>query len=244
MSTVRDLVTAALRDLGAIASGEALTADEAADGLAILNELVASWNLERLMVYTITETLFVLTGAASYTYGTGGTINAARPVRLEKAAQRLAGTTPALDLPVAVLTDEEYHDLSLKPLTSTYAHALYLDGAYPLGTLRLWPVPPAGDTLVLWPWNQIAAFAALGTTVDFPPGYARALRTNLALELSPSFRDSTITPWLAAQALESKALIKIANSRPQFLQMPDGIPTGGRTGRRSDQVGFKTGWST
>lgn len=240
MSTVRDLVSAALRDVGAIASGEAMTNDEAADGLAILNDLVASWNLERLMVYVINEVTFLLTGAASYTYGTGGVINSARPVRLEKAALRLAGDAPRLDLPVCIYTDEEYHSLALPGLTSTYAYGLYLDGAYPLGTLRLWPVPPAGDTLVLWPWNQITAFAALGTTVDFPPGYARALRTNLAIELSPSYRDSTITPWLAAQALESKALIKIANNRPQFLTLPDGIPTGRQ--RSSNIVDFKSGY--
>jgi len=243
MSTVRDLVTAALLDLGAIASGEALTAAEAADAFRRLNLLLASWNLERLSVYAIDEVTKVLTGASSYTYGSAGDINAARPVRLEQAAIRLAGTAPALDLPVHIATPEEYHGLGLKGLSGTYARWLYLDEAYPLATLFVWPVSPSGDTLVLWPWHQLSTFASLDTTVAFPPGYELALQTNLSIHLSPMFRDCQVTPWLAAMAGETKALLKIANSRPHYLGMPAGIPAGHR-GRGTDRAGFLSGWNT
>jgi hypothetical protein len=53
--------------------------------------------------------------------------------------------------------------------------------------LHLNPVPSAADTLVLYTWQQLSRFAATSDTFDLPPGYARAIRYNLALELAPEY---------------------------------------------------------
>src|SRR2546428_2081005 len=187
MSTVRDLITAALLDLGAIASGESPTATEAADALRRLNLLLETWRLERLMVWSIDTMTLPLTGASSYTWGTGGTINSTRPVRLEKAELRLQ-TDPVLDYPLHVLTDAEYEAIALKGLASTLASCVYLDRAYPLASLFFYPVQASGATAVLHPWHPLTAFASLETTVALPPGYELALQTNLSLELVSMFR--------------------------------------------------------
>jgi hypothetical protein len=241
MSTVRDLITAALLDLGAIASGEAPTATEAADGLRRLNLLLETWRLESLMVWSIDTVTLALTGAASYTWGPGGAIPSSRPVRLEHAVQRLAGTSPALDVPLEVLTDGQYESIGLKGLQSSIARWVYLDAAFPLATLRTWPVLPSGDTLLLSVWHPLTAFASLDTTVALPPGYELALQTNLSLELVSMFRDCTVTPALAAQAVRSKALIKVINTRARFLTLPAGLPTGRRGGGGVDRAGFRSG---
>ena len=233
MSTVLDLITASLLDLGAIASGEAPTAAESADAFRALNLLLESWRLEALLVYGIDTVTKVMTGATSYTWGAGGDINATRPIHLERAVQRLAGTSPALDLSLQVLNDAEYESIGLKGLQSTIAGWVYLDRAYPLASLFTWPVLPSGDTLLLYVWHPLTAFGALTTTVALPPGYERALQKNLSVELAPSYRDCQITPALGAMAVESKALLKTANNRPRFLSLPAGLPTGWRMGGTS-----------
>jgi hypothetical protein len=238
-STVRDLITAALLDLGAIASGESPTAAEAQDAFRALNNLLESWRLESLMAYAVSTVTKVLTGATSYTLGPGGDINTTRPVRLEKAELRLQ-TDPTLDYPLRILTDAEYEAIALKGMTSTLASALYMDRAYPLANVYLWPVQAAGATLLLYPWTPLTAFASLDSTVSLPPGYARALQKNLSLELAPQYRDCVIPAALAAQALAAKALLKTINARPRFLQLPAGLPTGRRRG--TDRAAFLGGW--
>jgi len=231
LSTCRDLITASLLDLGAIASGESATANEAADAFRRLNLLLETWRIERLMVYARDEVSKVLTGASSYTIGPSADINTTRPVALERAGQRVAGTSPTLEYPLDPLTDAQYEDLGLKGLQSSIARWVYLDRAYPLGTIRTYPVLPAGDTLVLYVLHPLTAFASLDTPVALPPGYELALQTNLSIELSSSYRDCTITPALAAQAVNAKALIKVNNSQAPLLQLPATLPRGqGRSG--------------
>jgi hypothetical protein len=206
-----------------------------------LNLLLETWRLESLMVYAIDTVTLALTGAASYTWGPGGAINTTRPVRLEHAAQRLAGTSPALDVPLEVLTDSQYEEIALKGLVSSIARWVYLDSAFPLATLRTYPVLPSGDSLLLSVWHPLTAFASLDTTVALPPGYELALQTSLSIELASMFRDCTITAALAAQAVRSKALLKVINTRPRFLQLPAGLPTGRRGGGGVDRAGFRSG---
>jgi hypothetical protein len=191
------------------------------------------------MVWGIDTVTKVLTGATSYTLGPGGDINTTRPVRLEHAALRLQ-TDPTLDYPLRLLTDEEYEAIALKGLPSTLASCLYMDRAYPLATVSLWPVQAAGATLLLYVWHPLTAFASVDTTVALPPGFELALQTNLSLELVSMFRDCTITPALAAQAIRSKALIKTINTRPRYLHLPAGLPTG-RSRRGTDRAAFVAG---
>ena len=241
MSTVRDLLRASLLDLGAIASGEAMTADEAADGLRSVNLLLESWRLESLLVWAIDTVTKVMDGSTSYTIGPGGQINTTRPVALAHAGQRLAGTSPTVEYPLGVLSDEEYESLMLKGLTSSIARWVYLDRAFPLATLVTWPVLPAGDTLALYVRHPLTAFASLDTTVALPPGYERALQKCLALELSPQYRDCVITPALASQCVDAKAWLKTANHQSRFLRLPTAV-RGGRSPGARDRAGFLSGW--
>ncbi len=227
-------------DLGAIAGGETPTATEAADAFRRLNLLLETWRLERMLIYAIDEVTKVLTGASSYTIGPSADINTTRPVALERAGQRLAGTSPTLELPLEPLTDEEYEGLALKGLTSSVARWIYLDRAYPIATVRTWPVLPAGDTLALYVLHPLTAFASLDTTVALPPGFELAIQTNLSIELVSMFRDCTLTEALIAQATRSKALLKVSNARERLLRLPAGLPTG-RHGGGSSRAGFLSG---
>jgi len=199
------------------------------------------WRLEPGMHYAVDTLSLAMTGAASYTIGVGGAFNTTRPIRLEHAALRIQAS-PTLDIPLHMLTDEEYQSLALKGLTGTWGWGLYYDRAFPLGSLFPYPVYPAGSTLLLYPVHPLTAFATLDTEVALPPGYELALQSNVSIELSSSYRDCVITPALAALAPSSKSLIKMSNTRSRFLRLPAGLPQG-RRGPGTDRAAFQSGYT-
>jgi hypothetical protein len=77
MTTPLDIVTRALKDIGAIAAGETPAPEEAQDAYDMLNDMIDQWSNENMMVYNMTEIIFPITsGQINYTIGPGGTANA------------------------------------------------------------------------------------------------------------------------------------------------------------------------
>lgn len=231
MTTANDLVEGALRVSGVLAAGETASAEDAADTLFALNNLIDSWRTETLMIYNYIANVFPLIGGQStYTMGTGGDFNVPRPDKIYTAKLRVpqsAGNT--MDMPLAILNQQEYAALLLKQTPSTIPGAIFIDGAYPLMNVFMWPVPSNNDnSLVLWLGTILQAFTSLGDTVSLPVGYARGIIYNLSVEISPIFgRD--IMPAVAAIAVESKANIKRQNTKPLVMQYDQRLVTPGRT---------------
>lgn len=72
-----DIISRAMKDIGALASGEAPTADEAQDGLDMLNDMIAQWSNENMMVFYRTEIVFpCVQNQVQYTIGPGGNVGA------------------------------------------------------------------------------------------------------------------------------------------------------------------------
>lgn len=228
MTAVLDLITDSIIEIGALAIGEPLPAAESARALRLLTQMVSQWNTEGLMVYNVITTVKTLTvGQGSYTCGAGGNINIARPAKVLAAYNRDAN---GIDTPIYV-TDNflEYADITKKNSQSPMASVLYDDGAVPLKTLTLYPVPSStAYTLVLWTAGAIDSLTTLATVILLPPGYERALRLNLAIELSPAY-GKPVSPELAALAVDAKAQIKRNNTTIDQLEMPAGIPTRGNS---------------
>jgi len=77
MTTPYDIVSRALKDIGALEAGETPTADAAQDAFDMLNDLVDQWSNEEMMVYYKNEIVFPITpGVTQYTIGPTGNINA------------------------------------------------------------------------------------------------------------------------------------------------------------------------
>lgn len=77
MTTPYDIITRAMKDIGALASGENPTADEAQDGLDMLNDMIAQWSNENMMVFYCTEIVFpCVQNQIQYTLGPGGNVSA------------------------------------------------------------------------------------------------------------------------------------------------------------------------
>lgn len=215
-----DIITGAAKLLGVLYKNEALAADEANDGLIALNEMLDSWSNDNLMTTAYTLESFPLTGAASYTIGTGGVFNTARPINIVTAVVRLS----SIDYPLKMITPEEYQEeIPIKSITSPIPQFLTYDNGYPLGTITIYAVPTAGSTLRMLSNKPLSNLSALTTTVDLPPGWKRALKNNLAIELAAEYgvEPSATVIRNAAQSMGAlKRATAINNAMPFMPALP------------------------
>jgi len=77
MTVPYDIISRALKDIGALEAGETPTSDAATDAFDMLNDLVDQWSNEDMMVFYKSEIVFPITaGQTQYTIGPTGNINA------------------------------------------------------------------------------------------------------------------------------------------------------------------------
>jgi len=184
MPTGQQIVSNALLSLGLLDAGGSPSASESTDLLQELNTQVDAWGTDELLIPSITKTQFALTAnQASYTYGTGGNFNAARPVRVDQAvfvATVGAGTTRK---PLRIVGSTEMFAHADSAAAATSAEQVYFDYANAAGLMKayFYPVPscPTASFAEFETWTPIAAFA-LATNVTLPPGYQDALQQSLA----------------------------------------------------------------
>jgi len=70
MTTPIDIISRSLKDIGALAAGEAPTSDAAIDCLDMLNDMIDQWSNEDFIVFNITEIISnVVAGQVQYTIG-------------------------------------------------------------------------------------------------------------------------------------------------------------------------------
>lgn len=69
-STAADLISGALRNINALEAGETISAQDSADALQVLNDMLESWSIDHLFVYAAVENLLTFTpGQYQYTIG-------------------------------------------------------------------------------------------------------------------------------------------------------------------------------
>ena len=228
--TVRQLITGALRLINVVQANEVPTADDMTISQEALNGMIQSWSNNRLMIYTIQPSTFPLTGQPSYTLGPSLTSDwiIERPMNIEQAYARLnSGSPQQLDIAMASLTDAQYAGIAVKNTTSSFPFAFYDDGAYPDRTITLFPINSAGCEIVLWLRQPLLYPALLDDPVTYPPGYERAFRFNLAVELAAEF-GKTIPDQVLSVAQLSKLEIERLNAVPRYLIGDSGMSRSGR----------------
>lgn len=221
MATVQDLVGDALREIGVLAAGETLSAEDGTTGLATLNRMIDAWKAERVYLYGLTRSTWAIVASdGSYTVGTGGDVNTARPTRIDAVNYIDTSITPNHEVPLRLMTDQDWEQIRIRTQESLYPEAVWYDLSYPLATLNLWPVPTSATlTGVLYAPTIVSVFAATSDSVSFPPGYERMIVKNLALELAPQY-GATPGPGLEKQAQESQAVVLRSNKRLQEIRFP------------------------
>lgn len=225
MTTVRDMITDAMKELGAIAIGEVPTDAEAQDGLGVLNNMLGTWRTETLMPVGMDQNVYTFPSVApSYTIGLTGDIVAPRPDFIDSAYVR---DTNNNDYQMYVTTDYQvYSDIVTKTVTSTIPVVMYYNPGYPLGTMYIWPEPSdASYRLVLWTPTIITSYATVNDVLALASGYQRAMTSNLAIDLAARY-GKTPAPTLIKQAVESKAQLKRFNTTALQMGFDMGLSNG------------------
>ncbi|OXJ16334.1 phage adaptor protein [Burkholderia sp. HI2500] len=236
MTTAVDLITLALKDIGALGIGQSISPDDTEDALNTLNAMLGQWQGERLSVYHLVDTALQSTGAQSYTVGPGGNFNTPSwPYQINAAYARLnPGTATPIDYPVTIIpAREDYARIALKALQSFPNYAFY-DSAWPLGTLFMYPVPNASFELHIVTLEELPQFVTPADVINLPPQYMAAIRYNLACYLAPSYQ---LDPQaaLVRLAMNAKRVVKRMNVQIRAMSMPRGLATKQRYNIYSDR---------
>lgn len=228
MTTPRQIITFALKEIGAIGQGQVPSAEDYSDGFKRLNMMIAQWNRWRYMIYHLVDLSFVGDGSQTKTIGPSGDINTTRPAKIEAAFYRMpSGGANPTDFPLTVLNSREDYDRIGTKLQGGPPMCVFLDTGWPLATLYTWPIPDDQYTVFLSVMNQLTAFVNPSDDINLPPEYEEALMYNLATRMSPSYGIpvSNDTRGMAKAALNT---IKMINAQIPLLAMPPGLNRMGR----------------
>ena len=112
MATATTLITRAARILGLVEPNSTLDSNIAADFFIGLNSMLESWQNEKLTVYDVREdTKSMVVGQVTYTIGSSGDFNIARPTFVEGLFVRAGG----IDYPPMIpLLPDQYAEIAQK----------------------------------------------------------------------------------------------------------------------------------
>ena len=230
VQSVNALVTSALRLIGVVAAGETIDAATANDSLMVLNQMIDSWNTDRLTIYTVTSNDFpFVLGQQTYTCGSGGDFNMTRPARITGISSILLNPNPVnpIEVPITMYTWSDWQlKMPVKNVDSSFPQVCYDDGNFPLRNLNFWPIPTLQQNNVrIYSWLPLLLATSLNQSVILPPGYAEAFRYNLAVRLAAEFgAAATLAPIVESIAVSSLAQIRTINA-PELELRSDLIAT-------------------
>jgi hypothetical protein len=212
MTTARDIITRALQRNGILTKGESPSGDEASDGLTALNDMIASWSNDSLLIYArISESFPLVSGQSSYTIGPSGNFNTTRPLQILTAFTRIGN----IDYEMSIIPEQAFDGITQKNISSSIPEVMFYQAGFPLGTITIYPVPTTG-TLHIRSEKQLTELSSLDVDVDFPPGWERALIFNLAIEIAGEY-GQTVDEATYLLAMDSLNKIKTAVARNKTM---------------------------
>jgi hypothetical protein len=222
MTSAGDIINGSLRLLGVLAEGETPSADTSNDALVAMNQMIDSWNTERLAVYATQDQVFTWpVGQLSATLGPSGSFVGNRPVLVDDATYfKDPGT--GVSYGIKLINRQQYDGIAVKTVTSTYPQVLLVNMTHPDIELFIYPVPLRALEWHFISVEELTQPATLATELHFPPGYLRAFRYNLACEMAPEFGVEP-TPTVSRIAMASKRNLKRINNPDDIMSMPYSI---------------------
>ena len=216
--TAGDQINRALRLLGVLAEGETPSAATSQDALMALNQLIDSWNTERLSTFVTQDQVYSWpAGEISRTLGPTGDFVGNRPILMDDATYYKAPN--GVSYGIKFINQQQYDGIAVKNVTSTYPQVCWVNMGFPDITLTVYPKP----TQVL-EWHMISVEelnnpATLSTVMYYPPGYLRAFTYNLAMEFAPEFGVEP-SPQVQRIAMTSKRDLKRINNPDDVMALP------------------------
>ena len=221
-TTAGDQINGALRLIGQLAEGETPSAATSQDALTAMNQMIDSWSIERLAVFSTQDQMFMWPpGAVSRTLGPTGDFVGNRPVLLDDSTY-FRDPANNISFGIKILNQQQYNGIAVKTVTSTYPQVIWVNMTYPDIEMYVYPVP----TKVLeWHFVSVSELtqpATLATVLSFPPGYLRAFRYCLACEIAAEFGVEP-SPQVSRIAMTSKRNLKRINNPDDIMSLPYSI---------------------
>jgi len=216
--TAGQQIERALRLLGVLAEGETPSAATSQDALMALNQMIDSWNTERLSTFVTQDQVYSWpAGEISRTLGPTGDFVGNRPILMDDATYYKAPN--GVSYGIKFINQQQYDGIAVKNVTSTYPQVCWVNMGFPDITLTVYPKP----TQVL-EWHMISVEelnnpADLSTAMYYPPGYLRAFTYNLAMEFAPEFGVEP-SPQVQRIAMTSKRDLKRINNPDDVMALP------------------------
>lgn len=219
MASAGDIISGSLRLLGVLAEGEVPSAETSQDALNAMNQMIESWNTERLSVFSTQDQVFLWpVGEISRTLGPSGDFVGNRPILLDDSTYyRDPGTNVSYG--IKFINQQQYDGIAVKTVTSTYPQVMFINMTYPDIEMVIYPRPTRQLEWHFVSVEELTQPANLATQLHFPPGYLRAFRYNLACEMAPEFGEEP-SAQVRRIAMTSKRNLKRINNPDDIMSMP------------------------
>lgn len=219
MATAGDIINGSLRLLGVLAEGEVPSAETSQDALRAMNQMIDSWNTERLSVFSTQDQVFTWpAGLISRTLGPSGDFVGNRPIQLDDSTYFVDPGT-GVSYGIKIINQQQYDGIAVKTVTSTFPQVIWLNMNYPDIEMYIYPRPTRALTWHFISVDELTQPATLATNLAFPPGYLRAFRYNLACEMAPEFGEEP-SAQVRRIAMSSKRNLKRINNPGDIMSVP------------------------
>jgi len=219
VTTVRELLNDTHRLLNLTASGNVVPEVNYQDNLRTLNQMLDSWNTERLSVFSTQDQVFTWpAGVLSRTLGPTGDFSGNRPVLLDDSTYFRDAST-GISYGIKFINQQQYNGIAVKTVTSTFPQVIFVNNTFPDIEMFIYPRPTRALEWHFISVEELTEPATLTTVLSFPPGYLRAFRYNLACELAPEFGIEPL-PQVQRIAMTSKRNLKRINNPDDIMSMP------------------------
>ena len=220
-TTAGDQINRALRLLGVLAEGETPSAATSQDALLAMNQMIDSWNTERLSVYATQDQVFSWpAGEIKRTLGPSGDFVGNRPVLLDDATYYRAPS--GVSYGIKFINQDQYNGIAVKTATSTFPQVIFVNETFPDVEMFIYPKPTQTLEWHFISVEELSQPALLSTQLHFPPGYMRAFTYNLAMEIAPEFGVEP-SPQVQRIAMTSKRNLKRINNPNDVMSLPYGV---------------------
>jgi len=220
--TAGDQINRALRLLGVLAEGETASAALSQDALMALNQMIDSWNTERLSVFCTQDQVFTWpAGEYIRTLGPTGDFIGLRPIHFDDATYFRDPSTN-VSFGIKFINQQQYDGIAVKTVTSTYPQVIFVNMTFPDVEMFIYPRPTQDLEWHFISVEELNKPATLSTVMYYPPGYLRAFTYNLAMEFAPEFGVEP-SPQVQRIAMTSKRNLKRINNPDDVMSMPYAI---------------------
>lgn len=187
------IISASLRGLSVLEEGAQPSSTALQNASFALNLIMKKWQSEGIKLWTITElTLPLVANKTTYNIGTavGNDLVTDKPLKLIQSFLRNTSVTPDVDIPMTIISQQEYNLLGSKYTTGT-TNSVYYMPYRDYGTLSVFLTPDTATAtnyqLHLTVQRPIYVVNNPNDNFDFPSEWFLALKWALMAELASDY---------------------------------------------------------